>query len=63
MSIWQGVTDRVNAEPVMTMWLIQTAIAMAILFGLDWSAEQTTAVIVFIAAVLSWIARSKVSPV
>ncbi len=50
-------------EPVMYLGLIQAAIALAVAFGLNLTGEQTGVIMAFSAAVLSFIARSQVSPV
>ena len=61
--MWNGITDRVKGEPVMTMWLLQSLVSLVVLFGVDLTPEQTGGIIIFTAALLSWYARSKVSPV
>lgn len=60
--IWAGIWDRITGEPVMTLAIIQMALALAVSFGLQWTGEQVGAVVAFSAAVLGWIARSQVSP-
>lgn len=49
-------------EPVMTMAVVQAALALAVSFGLDLTGDQVAAIMAFSAAVLGWIARSKVAP-
>lgn len=61
--LWDGLVERVNAEPVMVLAVIQAALALAVSFGLGWSAEQVGTVLAFSAAILGLIARQKVSPV
>ncbi len=61
--IWRGIWGRITGEPVMTLAIIQMALALAVSFGLQWTGEQVGAVVAFAAAILGWIARSRVSPV
>ena len=61
--IWNGIWSRITGEPVMTLAIIQMALALFVSFGLQLSGEQVGAIVAFSAAVLAWIARSKVSPV
>ncbi len=61
--IWSGIWGRITGEPVMTLAIIQMALALAVSFGLQWTGEQVGAVVAFAAAVLGWVARSRVSPV
>jgi hypothetical protein len=49
-------------EPVLTLAVVQSGIAMLVGFGLAWSGEQVGLVVGFSAAVLGWIARSQVTP-
>lgn len=58
-----AIVDRIKNEPVLTLALIQSAVALAVGFGLAWSGEQVALFVAFSAAVLGWIARSRVSPV
>lgn len=51
-----------DREPVLVMALVQTAIALATSFGLDLTADQTATLLAFSAAVLSFVARKKVTP-
>lgn len=62
-AIIDGIGDRISNEPVLTMAVIQASILLAAGFGLKLTPEQITLLGVFSAAVLSWIARSKVTPV
>lgn len=57
-----AIVARIKDEPVLTLALVQAAVAMAVGFGLAWSGEQVALTTAFAAAVLGWIARSKVSP-
>jgi hypothetical protein len=50
-------------EPVLILGLIQSALALGIGFGLNLDGQQVALIMAFSAAVLSVIARSKVSPV
>ena len=61
--LWGGLTDRVSAEPVLVLGVVQMTLSLAISFGLGWTGEQVGAVVAFSAAILSLVARSKVSPV
>ena len=58
-----AIIDRIKNEPVLTLALVQAGVAMAVGFGLAWTGEQVALVTAFSAAVLGWIARSRVSPV
>lgn len=58
-----AIVVRIKSEPVLTLALIQAGIAMAVGFGLNWTGDQVALVVAFTAAVLGWIARSKVTPV
>ena len=61
--IGAGIWARVTQEPVMTLAIVQAALALAVSFGLGWTGEQVGAVVALSAAVLGWIARSRVTPV
>lgn len=50
-------------EPVLTLAVIQTGIAMLVGFGLGWTGEQVALTTAFLAAVLGYIARQRVTPV
>lgn len=50
-------------EPALVMGLVQAAVALAVGFGLDITAEQVALVNGFVAAVLSVVVRSQVTPV
>jgi hypothetical protein len=52
-----------NREPVLFLSTIQTAVALFVAFGLDFTAEQVGAITAVAAAVLGLIARGKVTPV
>jgi hypothetical protein len=58
-----GLKKRITNEPVMTMALVQAAVAMGVGFGLNWTPEQIGLVLAFTAAMLSFIARQQVTPV
>lgn len=49
-------------EPAMVLAAVQAVIALAVGFGLDWSAEQVALVVSASAAVLGLITRSQVTP-
>lgn len=53
----------IQREPVMTMAVVQTGLALAMSFGFSLTAQQVGAIMAFTAAVLGWIVRQKVSPV
>lgn len=61
-TIANAIWSRITGEPVMTLAIIQMALALAVSFGLQWTGEQVGAVVAFSAAVLGWVARSKVTP-
>lgn len=50
-------------EPVLILGLIQSALALAVGFGLNLDGQQVALIMAFSAAVLSVIARQRVSPV
>ena len=52
-----------SREPVMTMAVVQAALALLVGFGVPISTEQMALLLAFIGALLSWIARTKVTPV
>ena len=60
--LWGGLTDRLSAEPVLVLGVVQMGVALAVSFGLNLSGEQVGAIVAFSAAILSLIARSRVSP-
>ena len=49
-------------EPALILGLAQAVVALAVGFGLDWTAEQVSLVMAFTAAVVAVITRSQVSP-
>ena len=51
-----------DREPIAILGLVQGALIVATTFGADLSAEQTVAVLGLAAAVLTIVARRKVSP-
>lgn len=54
--------DRITNEPVLVLGVVQAALALLVGFGLGLTGEQTAAIVAFSAALLSLIARSKVTP-
>lgn len=62
-SAWAGIWARITGEPVLTLAIVQMALALAVSFGLQWSGEQVGAVVAFTAAMLGWVARRQVTPV
>jgi hypothetical protein len=54
--------ELLRREPVAIMAIVQTAIACAVVFGLDWTDEQVAAVLALSAAVLAVVARRAVTP-
>lgn len=50
-------------EPVLILTALGALIALFVAFGVDFTFEQKTAIDVFAAAVLSLVARSRVTPV
>lgn len=50
-------------EPVLVFGLVQAVILLFTAFGLDLSAEQVAAVELFVLALLSFVVRSRVTPV
>ncbi len=52
-----------DREPVAILAALQALITLGVVFGLDWSVEQETAVIAAAGAVLALFARSQVTPV
>ncbi|MFO7531823.1 MAG: hypothetical protein R6W93_05140 [Candidatus Limnocylindrales bacterium] len=56
------VQTMLQGEPVLTLAVVQSGVAMLVGFGLAWSGEQVGLVVGFSAAVLGWIARSQVTP-
>ena len=57
------IQSMLQAEPVLTLAVAQSGIAMAVGFGLDWSGEQVALTTAFFAAMLGWVARREVSPI
>jgi hypothetical protein len=49
-------------EPALVLGLVQAAIALAVGFGLDLTAEQVASLVAFTAAALSVVTRSQVTP-
>lgn len=50
-------------EPALWLGLIQAVIALAVGFGLDWTAEQVSLVLAAVAAIVAVVVRSQVTPV
>ena len=57
-----AIKDLIAGEPVLTLALVQATLALLVGFGLHWTAEQISLVMAFTAALLGFIARSKVTP-
>lgn len=49
-------------EPALILGLVAAAITLAVAFGLDLSDKQSTAITLFVIALLSFVTRSKVTP-
>ena len=62
-SLLAGLSARITDEPVMTLALVQAAIALAVGFGAHLTGDQVAAIVAFSAALLGWVARSQVTPV
>lgn len=59
-----GVRDFVeNQEPVAVSKLVTAVLAMMVAFGLDFSAEQTAAIVVVAEVVAGVLVRARVTPV
>ena len=56
------IIDRVRREPALVSGLVSAVIALAVSFGLDWTAEQVGAVMAVVAAVLAVLTRAQVTP-
>lgn len=61
--IGSGIWARITQEPVMTLAIVQAVLAVAVSFGLGWTGEQVGGVVALSAALLGWVARSRVTPV
>lgn len=61
-ALWNGIWDRLMAEPVMVLAVVQMGLALVVAFGLQLSGEQVGAIVAFSAAVLGLVARQKVTP-
>ena len=57
------ILDRVRREPALVSGLASAVIALAVSFGLDWTAEQVGAVMAVVAAILAVFTRQQVTPV
>ena len=62
LRIWRGIWGRIVGEPVMTLALVQAGVLLAVGFGLQLSSEQIALIGAFTAALLGWLARSRVTP-
>lgn len=60
--LWAGIWSRIVDEPVLTLAVIQAGLALAVGFGLRWTGDQVALTVTFSAAVLGWVARSRVTP-
>lgn len=60
--LWGGLTDRLSAEPVLVLAVVQSVLALAVAFGLGLTGEQVGSILAVSAAVLGLIARQKVTP-
>ena len=56
------VADRIQNEPVLVLGVVQAGVALVAAFGLDLSGDQMGALVAFSAALLSVIARTRVTP-
>ncbi len=63
MVVNDGPTSIFGREPVMYLGLLQTLLAAGVGFGLNLSGEQVGLIMAASAALLAFIARSRVSPV
>jgi hypothetical protein len=61
--VLEKLKELIAGEPVLTLALLQSALALGVGFGLGLSAEQISLILAFSAALLGFIARSKVTPV
>jgi hypothetical protein len=62
-SVFGRIIEAAKAEPVATQGLIQAALALLIGFGvISWTSEQTGLALALTAAILTFLARRKVSP-
>jgi hypothetical protein len=62
-NLGRAIWDRIVTEPVMSLALVQGMLALAVTFGLRWTPEQVGAFLAATAALLGWVARSRVEPV
>jgi hypothetical protein len=54
--------DRLRNEPVLVLEVVRSSILAAVAFGLPLTPEQSTVVLVLASALVSLIARERVSP-
>lgn len=57
-----AIFNRIQNEPVLVTALVQAVLALVVSFGLDLSPEQIGSVMAVAAAMLAFVARSKVTP-
>ena len=55
--------ERIRNEPVLVTGAVQALLGLLLAFGLDLTNEQTASIMVATAALLAFVARSKVTPV
>ena len=58
----QWFASQVREEPVGLQGVIQSGLALGIAFGLNISNEAMGAILAFSAALLTWVTRSRVTP-
>jgi hypothetical protein len=58
----KGLWDLIQSEPVAFQGVVQTGVAMACGFGLQWDGKQIALVMVFTQALLSFLTRKAVTP-
>lgn len=62
LDLWAGIWARITGEPVLTLGLINALVLLAVGFGLRLTSEQVALIGAATAALLSWVARSRVTP-
>lgn len=58
-----GFRDLAAAEPLRLVAAVQATLALAVLFGLPLTEEQLSGIILAVAAWLSFVTRSQVTPI
>ena len=53
----------IRTEPALIAGAVEAVVALAVAFGLDWTAEQVATVIAVTSALLALFVRSQVTPV